>query len=342
MGALMVVVLASGWGGDAAVDAAAGMTSNVQRVREGGETDTLVALSVTGHGSGLGERLRGALDVDARLPLGLSELRRIHAHGAVIGEQPFGAMRLGGAVSVGYEDEVTVFVQAGSLPAGAVVEALSGYAQPFLAIEEGALRLEAFGRFGARSISGAEAYSVREDGGGASARWSPSGLLTARIQGLVAERRFAGLPVRTRDGRRPTTERDLELGLVEASVDLGTAPFEGFEALLGYVATRAYDTAGGFQSSVGHEVALQASWLTGWGLTLDADARLASARYDFRVPAPRQPTKETSAGVAAGVGWAVSELLEPRAGYEQHRAATDVDGTLYVEHVGLVGVRGRL
>ncbi len=339
---LVLALLAPGWRGEASADVGSGVTSNVERARSGGQADTFLQVSANLAGGGLGRRVRGLADVDARFPLGLPELRRVDAHGILVAEQPAGPVLLGASLSLRYEDEVTVFVQTGTLPGGAARAGVSGRVQPFVAVEADDMRFEGFGLLGAKSVSGAEDYTLTDGGGGVAARWSPSPLLYLRGQGLLSMRRFDGLNVRTRDGLRPATAPALELGIVEGAFAVGTAPLDGLQVVLRYVLTRTYDTYDGFHSSVRHALSLDAGYARERGLVADLWGRLGAAGYEVRITRPDQPGEETLIDAGASVGWAIRRWLEPRLTYEHHRASSSEQGTLYEEHVGLIAIRGRL
>lgn len=318
-----------------------GLTSNLQRARKGGEADGLVHASGEVLAAAVKQRLSGGLAFDLRQPLGLPALRS--AQGQLTGtyEAPAGPLRLGVAVAGEYERSLTVFTETGTLGAALSRASLGARAAPFAAWAPEPFRLELAPVVGVRRVTGAETYDLSDLGARVAFRWFETRLFHAGVSALWHQRRFDGLYAHTRDGQRPTTAPAVSLNLLDTELRLGSHPLESVDLALRLGLSRVYDRFDGYHSHTGLSAGFEAGWQPETGLGGHVSTDFSRRTYGLRLTSPTQSGDESELATAAGLHYTVRTWLTPALDYELHFAEAGGRGTLFTEHVGLLGLRGR-
>ena len=318
-----------------------GLTSNLQRARRGGQADGLVDAEGEVFAIALKQRLSGSVGFGLRQPLGLPELRNAQARVAGTYEAPAGPLQLGAALAGEYERSLTVFTETGTLGAALSRSSMGARVSPYVAWAPEPFRVDLAPMAGVRHVTGAEQYDLSDLGARVSFRWFDTPLFHAGAAVMWHARRFDGLYSRTRDGLQPTVAPPVSLNLLDTEVVLGSHPREDLDLALRLGLSRIYDRFDGYHGHVGMDAGLEGTWQPERGLGANAALEFSRRTYGLRLTTAKQSGDESELDVRSGVHYAWRRWCVPSADYEFHFAEAGGVGTLYTEHVGLLGLRGR-
>jgi hypothetical protein len=245
------------------------------------------------------------------------------------------------AVAGEYERSLTVFTETGTLGAALSRASLGARAAPFAAWAPEPFRLELAPVVGVRRVTGAETYDLSDLGARVAFRWFETRLFHAGVSALWHQRRFDGLYAHTRDGQRPTTAPAVSLNLLDTELRLGSHPLESLDLALRLGLSRVYDRFDGYHSHTGLSAGFEAGWQPETGLGGHLSTDFSRRTYGLRLTSPTQSGDESELATAAGLHYTVRTWLTPALDYELHFAEAGGRGTLFTEHVGLLGLRGR-
>lgn len=326
---------------EAEAGVALGLTSNLQHARRGGQTDGLLDAEGEVAATALKQRLTAGAEFGLRQPLGIPELRNAQARLTGTYEGLAGPLLLGAAVAGEYERSLTVFTETGTLGAALSRSSTGARLAPFVAWAPEPFRLELAPMAGVRRVTGAETYDLSDVGARASFRWFDTPLVHAGAAVMWHARRFDGLYARTRDGLQPSVAPAVSLNLFDAAVHVGSHPREDLDLLLRLALSRVYDRFDGYHGHVGLDASFEAVWQPERGLGGHGSVEFSRRTYGLRLATPTQSGDESELDARAGLHYAVRPWLVPAADYELHFAEAGGVGTLFTEHVGLIGLRGR-
>ena len=329
-------------GYDATAEMLVGGTSNVRRTADHIQGDTITHFEAFGSGHALRRRLRGQAEVGLRTPLGITDLRQFGVGADVDYGQPVGALEVGATASFRFNDEISVFTETGTLPRGSVRTDISARVRPRIAWTDEPWRIELAAQLTAKDVSGAETYAFTDVGGELGARYFPSTALRLGMHGAATLRRFDGLYVRKRDGERPSVAPALDLRIASLGFDAATYPLLDLELVAGLTVTRFYDGYDSYHSGQRARLELRTGWFPDSGINAECSMAYATRNYVERFLRIGQPQEESELEMRVDLSYPISTWLAAALRYELHHARSDEAGTLYTEHVTLMGVRSKL
>ncbi len=312
-----------------------GASSNAARLPDG-EAAAVAGVGLYANGQWVQRRLHAGLGADLRTAIDDLEVRETYVTATGGYRQPFGGFELGLDLGTLYSDGLTAWDQNGVLPSPELRSVLSLRLRPFVALALGPqTRLEASGRFGNASISGAEDYSHSEFGGELHLRHSLSDALWLGLHAGGGARPFDGLVARRRTGEVVEDEEVL-LTLVESGLTL-QGEVSAFSYQLGFDFVRVFDRVDGWFGHQALALTAEAGWWPQKGPSLNGG--VGCRQRDFVAREGEDPTLvETEFDLRLELGWRLASVT-PFIRLAHMSGFTEPEGDIFDETLVLAGLR---